>query len=54
MPAEIMAGAVAVGAYASSEPPNLFDQVLPRHGFQVLVHWPSEPMARLPDLGVAA
>jgi hypothetical protein len=49
-----MAGAVAVGANASSQPSNLFDQLLPRHGCQILVHCPSEPMARLPDLGVAA
>jgi hypothetical protein len=49
-----MAGAVAVGANALSEPPNLVDQLLPRHGCQILVHWPSEPMARPPDLGVAA
>jgi hypothetical protein len=49
-----MAGAVAVGANALSQPPNLFDQLLPRHGYQILVHLPSEPMARLHDLGVAA
>jgi hypothetical protein len=37
-----------VGANASSELPHLFDQLLPRHSRQVLVHTPSVTNARRP------
>src|SRR6185436_7903572 len=38
MPAELLAGAVAVRPDALTQPPRLGDQLLARHGFEILVH----------------
>jgi hypothetical protein len=51
MPAERVSGAIAVRSDPRTQPPRLGNQLLARHGFEILVHsWASALRQRLFDL----